>query len=45
MGEIGYQSAGRTAPNQPEVIEALEKTGFQQSWDMSLYIYEMKSEQ
>lgn len=43
MGEIGYKSAGWVAPNHPEVISALEKAGFERSWDVSLYIYEMGS--
>jgi GNAT superfamily N-acetyltransferase len=40
-GELGYESAGWVAPNQPEVISSLEKAGFQRSWDVSLYIYEL----
>jgi GNAT superfamily N-acetyltransferase len=43
MGEIGYKSAGWVAPNQPEVISSLEKAGFERSWDVSLYVYEMGS--
>lgn len=43
MGEIGYKSAGWVAPNQSEVLSCLEKAGFEQSWDMSLYIYELRS--
>jgi GNAT superfamily N-acetyltransferase len=43
MGEIGYKSAGWVAPNQPEVLSCLEKASFQQSWDKSLYIYELKA--
>jgi GNAT superfamily N-acetyltransferase len=43
MGELGYKSAGWVAPNQGEVLSCLEKTGFQRSWDMSLYIYELSS--
>ena len=41
MGEIGYESAGWVAPNRPEILACLEKTGFQRSWDLSLYIYEL----
>jgi GNAT superfamily N-acetyltransferase len=41
MGMQGYPSAGWVAPNQPEVIAAVEKTGFERSWDVSLYIYEL----
>ena len=44
VGEIGYNSAGWVAPNMPEVLSSLEKTGFQRSWDVSLYIYELRSE-
>jgi GNAT superfamily N-acetyltransferase len=43
MGEMGYPSAGWVAPNQPIVISALEKAGFQRSWDRSLYIYELRT--
>lgn len=42
MDRIGYKTAGWTAPNHPEVLSALEKTGFQRSWDVSLYIYELR---
>ena len=42
MGKIGYKSAGWVAPNQAEVITLLENTGFQRSWDVSLYIYELR---
>lgn len=43
MGKIGYESAGWVAPNQPEVIACLEKAGFQRTWDVSLYIFELRS--
>ncbi len=42
MGEMGYPSAGWVAPNQPIVLSALEKAGFQRSWDRSIYIYELR---
>lgn len=43
MCETGYQSAGWVAPNQPEILACLEKAGFQRSWDMSLYVFELWS--
>lgn len=43
MDKIGYKTAGWTAPNQPEVLSSLEKADFQRSWDVSLYIYELRS--
>ena len=43
MGEVGYTTAGWVAPNQPIVLSALEKTGFQRSWDLSLYVYELRT--
>ena len=43
MGDIGYKSAGWTAPNDPQVIGSLEKTGFERTWDKSIYAYELKS--
>jgi GNAT superfamily N-acetyltransferase len=43
MGSIGYKSAGWMAPKHPEVIACLEKTGFERTWDNSLYIYELRS--
>jgi GNAT superfamily N-acetyltransferase len=43
MGDMGYKSAGWVAPNHPEVIAWLEKTGFERTWDKSLYIYELRS--
>jgi predicted GNAT family acetyltransferase len=43
MGDMGYKSAGWVAPNRPEVVSCLEKAGFRQSWDMSLYVYELRS--
>lgn len=44
MGEKGYQSAGWVAPNQPEVLTCLEKADFYRSWDVSLFVFELKSE-
>ncbi len=43
MYKIGYTSAGWIAPNQSELLPVLEKTGFQRSWDKSLYIYELRA--
>lgn len=43
MGEKGYKTAGWTAPNHPEVIPVLEERGFERSWDVSLYIYELRA--
>jgi len=43
MGEKGYKTAGWTAPNCPEVIPMLEERGFERSWDVSLYIYELRA--
>ena len=40
---LGYQSSGWVAPNQPEVLAALDKAGFSRSWDISLYIFELHS--
>jgi ribosomal protein S18 acetylase RimI-like enzyme len=42
MDKLGYQSAGWTAPNHPEVISGLQQAGFERSWDISLYVYELK---
>ena len=42
MGMIGYNSAGWVAPNRAEAITCLEATGFQRSWDVSLYIFELR---
>lgn len=42
MAATGYTTAGWVAPNKPEVIQALEKCGFTRSWDVSLYIYELR---
>jgi GNAT superfamily N-acetyltransferase len=39
----GYKTAGWTAPNRPEVIPVLEACGFERSWDVSLYIFELKA--
>jgi GNAT superfamily N-acetyltransferase len=44
MGELGYKSAGWVAPNLHEVLSCLEKAGFERSWDVSLYIFELKSQ-
>jgi GNAT superfamily N-acetyltransferase len=41
MGALGYPSAGWVAPNRPEALSSLEKAGFQRSWDLSLYVYEL----
>ena len=41
MGELGYASPGWVAPNHPEVLSSLGEAGFERSWDMSLYIYEL----
>lgn len=43
MGAIGYKSAGWVAPNRPEVIACLDKADFARSWDISLYIFELRS--
>ncbi len=43
MGAMGYKTAGWTAPNRPEVIPVLEEVGFERSWDVSLYIFELRS--
>jgi GNAT superfamily N-acetyltransferase len=43
MYKIGYKTAGWTVPNQPEVLSLVEKSDFQRSWDVSLYIYELRS--
>jgi ribosomal protein S18 acetylase RimI-like enzyme len=45
MGEQGYTSPGWVAPNHPEVLSSLEKAGFERSWDISLYVYELKGDQ
>jgi GNAT superfamily N-acetyltransferase len=44
MYKIGYKSAGWTAPNAPELLSLLVESGFQRSWDVSLYIYELRSD-
>jgi ribosomal protein S18 acetylase RimI-like enzyme len=44
MGELGYSSPGWVAPNHPEVLSSLEKAGFERSWDISLYVYELKGD-
>ncbi len=43
VGEMGYKSAGWTAPNHPEIIAAVENSGFARSWDVSLYVFELRS--
>jgi GNAT superfamily N-acetyltransferase len=43
MGAIGYKTAGWTSPNRPEVITAIEKAGFERSWDVSIYIFELSA--
>jgi GNAT superfamily N-acetyltransferase len=43
MGDVGYKTAGWTAPNRPEVISMLEEIGFERSWDVSLYIFELEA--
>jgi N-acetylglutamate synthase-like GNAT family acetyltransferase len=43
IGKIGYESAGWVAPRRQEVLTCLEGAGFQPSWDVSLYIYELRS--
>ncbi|OGO28153.1 MAG: hypothetical protein A2136_08070 [Chloroflexi bacterium RBG_16_54_11] len=42
VGKLGYASAGWVAPNQPTVLACLERAGFQRSWDVSLYIFELR---
>ena len=42
MGALHYPSPGWVAPNDPEVLSYLEATGFQRSWDVSIYIYELR---
>ena len=44
MGEMGYKSAGWVAPSQSGVLDSLEIAGFQRSWDVSLFVFELKSE-
>ncbi len=43
MGSLGYATAGWVAPNQPPAISSLEKVGFERSWDVSLYIFELQA--
>ncbi len=43
-GSLGLHLAGWMAPNHPQVIASLEKTGFERAWDHSLYIFELRSE-
>jgi len=38
-GSLGYKTAGWTAPPDPILVSLLEKTGFERSWDASVYIY------
>jgi GNAT superfamily N-acetyltransferase len=42
MAVEGYKTAGWTVPNRTEVIAKLEETGFERSWDVSLYIFELR---
>jgi GNAT superfamily N-acetyltransferase len=44
MGEMRYKSAGWVAPNQSGVLDSLELAGFQRSWDVSLFVFELKYE-
>ncbi len=43
MAQEGYKTAGWTAPIRMEVIPRLEETGFVRSWDVSLYIFELRA--
>jgi hypothetical protein len=43
MSKQGYKTAGWVAPNHPEVIDGLVKSGFERNWDVSLYIFELQS--
>ncbi len=43
MHMVGYSHPGWVAPNHPDVITCLEATGFERSWDVSLYIFELRS--
>jgi GNAT superfamily N-acetyltransferase len=43
MAQEGYKTAGWTAPNHMEVISKLEEIGFERSWDVSLYIFELRA--
>jgi GNAT superfamily N-acetyltransferase len=43
VGTLGYTSAGWVAPNHPEVLSCLEEASFERSWDLSLYIYELRA--
>ena len=36
---LGYKDAGWTAPPDPFLTPLLEKTGFERSWDASVYVY------
>jgi hypothetical protein len=42
MGVKGHKTPGWVAPNRPEVLSWLEAAGFQRSWDLSIYIYELR---
>ncbi len=42
MGEAGYKTIQWMAPNHPQVISSLEKSGFERAWDKSLYLYELR---
>jgi GNAT superfamily N-acetyltransferase len=43
MAQEGYKTAGWTAPNRSEVIPIMTDCGFERSWDVSLYIYELRA--
>jgi GNAT superfamily N-acetyltransferase len=43
MAAEGYKTAGWTAPNRPEIIPIVEDCGFERSWDVSLYIFELRA--
>jgi ribosomal protein S18 acetylase RimI-like enzyme len=45
MGEAGYKTAVWIAPNQPQVMASLDKTGFKRTWDKSLYVYELRQDE
>lgn len=42
MGAMGHKSPGWVAPNNADVISRLEESGFQRSWDVSIFIYELR---
>jgi ribosomal protein S18 acetylase RimI-like enzyme len=45
MGELGYTSPGWVAPNHPDALSSLAEASFERSWDISLYVYEMRGNQ